>query len=76
MTITRVQKILAGGSILLVAALIAWQALKGGMEEIGYGTTSMSAGIPVGPVIVTTALLAGLLAAVALVTAIRLATGR
>ena len=58
------------------AVLIAWQAFKGGMEEIGYGTTSMSAGIPVGPVIVATALLAGLLAAVALVTAIRLATGR
>ncbi|WP_159717478.1 TRAP transporter small permease [Geminicoccus flavidas] len=58
------------------AALIAWQAFKGGLEEIGYGTTSMSAGIPVGPVIVATALLAGLLAVVALVTSIRLATGR
>jgi TRAP-type C4-dicarboxylate transport system permease small subunit len=58
------------------AALIAWQAFKGGLEEISYGTTSMSAGIPVGPMIVATALLAAVLAVVTLVTAVRLLIGR
>jgi TRAP-type C4-dicarboxylate transport system permease small subunit len=54
-----------------LAGVIAWQSLVGGREEISYGTTTMASGIPVGPVIVATSVLAAALGVVAIVTAVR-----
>lgn len=76
---SRARRLLDGLWDLVFAALalvIAWQSVQGGLAEIGYGTTSMVAGIPIGPVVVATGLLAFVLAIVALATAARLAIGR
>lgn len=69
----RIRRAMDAGTDLLwatVAALIGWQGWKGGLEELSYGSTTMAAGIPLGPAILATAGLAFLLVVACCVTAI------
>jgi TRAP-type C4-dicarboxylate transport system permease small subunit len=56
--------------------LIAFGLGKGALETAGYGTTTMVLGLPIWPAIAIGAVLCGVLAVVAFMTAVRLARGQ